>query len=195
MDTLLPELLFCIFDVSTLSSLLVMQFVSTGFYKFLKDYISRALKSNRFIRKNEWCKIGLIIHKHEHGKYISYGMDDETTKSILTAKNGYSTLLKRFPEKPTKLIFDIEDTAFIIDESKVNDIYPQVAFRILHSLGFKQYKNNKLNKIISLKTWINLLSENNKKKLMDKTIFFLKYIKLLVDFINSNPYLLNKKQD
>jgi hypothetical protein len=86
--------------------------------------------------------------------------------------------------------------------NKINDLHPKIALAILRKFGFKMDKNNK--QIVPVSYWLSKLAEDyfknsdpastfNFDAMLRKQEGLLKFLNLLVHYINANPGILNKE--
>jgi len=172
------------------------------------------------INNNIWHKENNSFVKKINGQTIKYGINDPATQQLLQAShNCYSSLYAGTEEQCHKFMFDCllnddNDSLMVcIDRFKVsnfnevakkeiNNIHPTVALRILQKMGFRtksSYDNvfgAEIKKVENVNHWYNSVivkryGEVDARKLVATNSRLLAYLDLLVQFVNSNPGILN----
>ena len=162
------------------------------------------------------------FYKMDDGKKVYYGKDDDDTKKMLKQNNNcYQTgmtgsacfdyihecLLDTSKDADKSLeqcmkTYNFQDNFFTNVDQEIKKMHPIIAVRTLQKFGFRTHysthnnESRKIKIVESVDHWMKYfvkgrfgLNEqqamNNQKKLLD-------YLQMLVDFVNSNPGILNK---
>lgn len=171
------------------------------------------------IQGDQWfLKDGKFV-KEIDGKVKEFGKNDPETHKLLKASHMcYSSLFPADPKSCNKYMFecvlsdekdalnsciaqfktvDFEKTA----AKEINNMHPLIALRTLQKLGFKSHEVKDsllgdINKAETVEHWMNRLSRKlspeEMKNLKADNGYVLSYLNLVVQFVNSNPGILNK---
>lgn len=173
-----------------------------------------------FVTQNVWMRSGDKLYTIKNGKKIYHNLDDKEFENLLTSSNACFTsgafedkencrlfmnecLLDKNPSNIMNCIRVMEKQDFAqAAKNEINNMTPVVALNLLKRFGFRTYSafdseaNMNLTKIERVSNW---LKNYMKSKFDDKTVQaaiegndkILHYLNLVVDFVNSNPAILN----
>lgn len=163
--------------------------------------------------KNVWYRDCDGFYRVENGRNIRWGVDTENTKKSLSYENScYSTLVDQDHCEDHVFSCLLENDSKSLDKclqvakkvnfndvsrDQISKMHPIVAVRTLQSFGFGQEEkfdsvaNMKIKKVQTLDSW---LAKNKEKvdRIVPNNTDLLNYLRYLVEFVNSNPGILNK---
>lgn len=176
------------------------------------------------VTQNTWKRAGDKLYTIKNGVQVMHDLNDPEFAKLLTDKNNcYTTgtfkdkhscrlfmnqcLLEQNPNNIMECIKVMEKNDFAQSaKQEIKDMTPIVALNFLKRFGFRTYKaqdeeaNTTLIKIEKVSSWLKFYM---KTKFTDVTIQkaienndkILQYLKLVVEFVNANPSILNKNYD
>lgn len=176
------------------------------------------------VTQNTWKRAGNKLYTIKNGVQVMHDLNDPEFAKLLTDTNNcYTTgtfkdkqscrlfmnqcLLERDPNNIMECIKVMEKNDFAQSaKQEIKDMTPIVALNFLKRFGFRTYKaqdeeaNTTLIKIEKVSSWLKFymktkFTDVTVQKAIENNDKILQYFKLVVEFVNANPAILNKNYD
>lgn len=173
-----------------------------------------------FITKNVWKRSGGKLYTEIGGVKIWHDENSKEFVDLLSADNKcYTTSAYADKDKCREFMFECllncndnkirkcidamnKADFFVAAKTEINKMTPMVALNLLKRFGFREHlaydmeANQKLNKIESVQHWLNNYMKRKFPDATDQNAIMsndriLYYLKLVVEFVNANPSILN----